>query len=132
MSRLSIERESLPDEYATLGGRGLCAAIMTQEVPPDCEPLGADNKLIFAPGLLAGRGISSAGRISIGAKSPLTNGIKESNAGGNAAGNLARLGIKALVIEDQPEPDKLYILHIKRDQIELISAEYSVRLVRWN
>ncbi|MBW8012738.1 MAG: aldehyde ferredoxin oxidoreductase [Chloroflexi bacterium] len=123
MDRLSIEREPLPDAYLSLGGRGLCAAIMTEEVPPDCQPLGAENKLIFAPGLLAGRGISSAGRISVGAKSPLTNGIKESNAGGNAAGNLARLGVKALVIEDQPESNKLYILHISREQNELLPGE---------
>lgn len=123
MGSLKVERELVPEAYASLGGRGLSAAIMTQEVPPECQPLGPDNKLIFAPGLFAGRGISSAGRISVGAKSPLTNGIKESNAGGNAASNLARLSIKALIIEGQPEPDKLFILLINQEQNEILPAE---------
>src|SRR3989304_5999716 len=97
VSTLAARREPMPEAYARWGGRGLTAAGLTQEVPPACDPLGPLNKLILAPGLLAGRGISSAGRISIGAKSPLTGGIKESNAGGNAASNLVRLGLGAII-----------------------------------
>ena len=69
------------------------------EVPPTCEPLGMYNKLVFAPGLLTATAASNSGRLSAGFKSPLTGGIKESNAGGTAAQNLERLGIKALIIE---------------------------------
>ncbi|MDY0039534.1 MAG: aldehyde ferredoxin oxidoreductase N-terminal domain-containing protein, partial [Desulforhabdus sp.] len=42
------------DEYAGLGGRGLTSAIVAKEVPPMCHPLGAENKLVIAPGLLSG------------------------------------------------------------------------------
>lgn len=89
----------IPDKYRNLGGRGLTSRIIAQEVPPDCDPLGDDNKLIFAPGILAGTTVPNSGRLSIGAKSPLTKGIKESNAGGSAAHKLARLGIQAVILE---------------------------------
>lgn len=89
----------MPDKYRNLGGRGLTSRIISQEVPPDSDPLGEQNKLVFAPGILAGSIVPNSGRISIGAKSPLTNGIKEANAGGAAAHMLARLGIQAIVLE---------------------------------
>ena len=65
--------ETVPGSWDHLGGRGLLARIMVDEVNPDCDPLGKQNKLIFAPGLLVGHRLSSLDRISIGAKSPLTS-----------------------------------------------------------
>src|SRR5512140_1006287 len=94
----TLTKESVPETWEKLGGRGLLARIMLDEVEPTCEPLGPKNKLIFAPGLLVGHMISSTDRISIGGKSPLTGGIKEANAGGRAGDHLARMGIKSLVI----------------------------------
>ncbi|GFN22307.1 aldehyde ferredoxin oxidoreductase C-terminal domain-containing protein [Thermanaeromonas sp. C210] len=83
------------------GGRYLTSWIVREEVPPRCGSLSAENKLVLACGPLAGRGISSAGRLSVGCKSPLTGGIKEANAGGTAADALARLGLSAIVLEGQ-------------------------------
>ena len=94
-----VEREAAPQAYEMLGGRGLLARILLDEVPPTCEPLGPYNKLIFAPGLLVGHMLSSCDRISIGGKSPLTGGVKEANAGGTTGYHMAQLGIKALIIE---------------------------------
>ncbi|MGE5483808.1 MAG: aldehyde ferredoxin oxidoreductase C-terminal domain-containing protein [Ignavibacteriales bacterium] len=91
-------------EYDGLGGRGLTSRIVLDEVRPTCDPLGPDNKIVFAPGLLGGTIVSSSGRLSVGAKSPLTGGIKEANAGGAVADQIARLGIAALVVEGSPEP----------------------------
>ena len=78
----TFTREPVPSTWERLGGRGLLARILLDEVTPTCEPLGPKNKLVFAPGLLVGHMLSSCDRISVGAKSPLTGGIKESNAGG--------------------------------------------------
>ena len=64
---------------AILGGRGLSARILLDEVDPTYEPLGAKNKLVFAPGLLVGHMLSSCDRISIGAKSSLTRGLRHSS-----------------------------------------------------
>jgi aldehyde:ferredoxin oxidoreductase len=102
--RLNVEqqtlvREPVKESWAALGGRGLSAQILLDEVPAECEPLGAQAKLIFAPGLLVGHRLSSCDRISVGGKSPLTGGIKESNAGGTTGHALTSLGIKALIVE---------------------------------
>jgi aldehyde:ferredoxin oxidoreductase len=67
-------------EYEGLAGRALTSAIVSKEVPPLCHPLGQDNKLVIAPGLLSGSTAAMSGRISVGCKSPLTGGIKEANA----------------------------------------------------
>ncbi len=103
--RIDLETESwkleetLAGPYAHLGGRGLTSKIIRTEVPPRCDPLGKENKLIFAAGLLAGTSVPNSGRLSVGAKSPLTGTIKEANSGGTAAHKLARLGIQAIVVE---------------------------------
>ena len=78
----SLKQEPVPDTWKRLGGRGLLTRILLDEVDAKCDPLGAGNKLIFAPGLLVGHMLSSTDRISVGGKSPLTGGVKEANAGG--------------------------------------------------
>jgi aldehyde:ferredoxin oxidoreductase len=123
MDRLEAKWESAPPEWERLGGRALIAKTLLTEVPPQCEPLGPNNKLIFAPGLLGGTSLSSSGRLSIGGKSPLTGGIKEANCGGNGGSDLARLGVKALVVESQPADRKLYQLHISGETVELLPAD---------
>jgi aldehyde:ferredoxin oxidoreductase len=107
-------------DYAGLGGRALTSAIVAREVPPLCHPLGAENKLVIAPGMLSGTTAAMSGRLSIGAKSPLTGGIKEANAGGQAAQVLARLGYAAVVLEGKPLKEGLYRLHINKDGVKVI------------
>jgi len=99
MTEKSISNETMPPEYAPWGGRGLTAAVLQREIPPTCSPLDAANRLVLAPGLLSGTVMINSSRLSIGAKSPLTGGIKESNAGGSAAAYLGRLGVGAAIIE---------------------------------
>lgn len=123
MQSLTAEYEPLPEEWLLIGGRGLVARIMNREVPPDADPFGAQNRLIFACGPLAGTNAPQLGRISVGAKSPLTLGIKEANAGGPAAQKLDRLGIRAIIVEDIPENGKLYCLKVSKGEAELIAAD---------
>ena len=111
--------------YAGLGGRAMTSAIVAKEVPPLCHPLGADNKLIIAPGLLSGTTAAMSGRISVGCKSPLTGGIKEANAGGQAAQVLARLGYAAIVLEGKPKDDTLYKVLINKDGVT-VTADNSL------
>lgn len=108
-------------DYAGLGGRAMTSAIVSKEVPPLCHPLGADNKLVIAPGLLSGSLAAMSGRISVGCKSPLTGGIKESNAGGQPAQVLARLGYAAIVLEGKPKDDTLYKIVINKDGVKIIA-----------
>ncbi len=106
-------------DYAGLGGRGMTSGIVSKEVPPLCHPLGADNKVIIAPGMLSGSAASMSGRLSIGFKSPLTGGIKESNAGGQAAQVLARLGYAAIVLEGKPTDNTFYKVIINKDGVTI-------------
>ena len=106
-------------DYAGLGGRGLTSAVVSKEVPPTCHPLSAENKLVIAPGLLSGTTAAMSGRLSVGCKSPLTGGIKESNAGGQAAQVLARLGYAAIVLEGKPADGTLYKLVINKDGVKI-------------
>jgi len=119
MTDLSTKIEEVPAAWAGHGGRGLTSTIVAAEVPPTCHPLGQHNKLVFAPGLLTGTPAANSGRLSAGAKSPLTGTIKESNAGGTAAQLLAKLGIKALIIEGIPKEDKWYSLHIDKEGVKI-------------
>jgi len=111
----TLVREPVPESWRRLGGRGLLARILLDEVEARCDPLGADNKLIFAPGLLVGHMLSSTDRISIGAKSPLTGGVKEANAGGRTGLHMAYLGMHALIIEAQPADGGLWVLRLSSD-----------------
>ena len=111
----SLKLEPIPDTWKRLGGRGLLARILLDEVEAKCDPLGVGNKLIFAPGLLVGHMLSSTDRISVGGKSPLTGGIKEANAGGRTGLHMTHMGIHALIIEDLPKEDGFWVLHLSLD-----------------
>lgn len=118
-----IEFEDVPEEYEGLGGRGLTSQIVSDEVDPICNPLGPHNKLVFAPGIVTGTVAPTSGRISVGAKSPLTGGIKEANAGTNFAQKLARLEIKAIIVEGGPVKSGYKCLKIDRDGAEMVDAD---------
>jgi aldehyde:ferredoxin oxidoreductase len=107
-------------DYAGLGGRALTSAIVSKEVPPLCHPLGAENKLVIAPGLLSGTAGAQTGRLSVGCKSPLTGGIKESNSGGQPSQVIAKLGYNAIVLEGKPASDDLYKIFINNDGVKII------------
>ncbi len=120
MKDLSYKIEEVPEEWMGLGGRGLTSTIVAAEVDPECHPLGPNNKMVFAPGLLSGTIAANSGRNSLGAKSPLTGGIKESNVGGTSAGIFAKLGVKALIIEGIPEDDStFYHLHVTKESVTI-------------
>lgn len=112
VSSRTMRKEAVPESWRRLGGRGLIPRILLDEVVPDCAPFGPFNKLLFSPGLLVGHMLSSCDRLSVGGKSPLTGGVKESNAGGTTALKLARLGIKALIVEGAPSDEDWWVLHV--------------------
>ncbi|MBS4021315.1 MAG: aldehyde ferredoxin oxidoreductase [Dethiobacter sp.] len=126
MAGLTVKEEQLAEAYQRLSGRSLSSRIVFDEIPPYAEPLGPHNKLIVTCGLFAGSMVSSSGRLSIGAKSPLTGGIKESNAGGISAHKMGRLDIRAIVVEGIREDDKWFMLVINKDKAYLEEAGYLI------
>src|SRR5512142_345094 len=119
----TMKLEPVPDSWKRLGGRGLLARILLDEVDARCDPLGPDNKLVFAPGLLVGHMLSSTDRISIGAKSPLTLGIKESNAKSRTGPHKTRLRRRALILQRQHAGSDLWVLHRSLGGDKWIRAE---------
>lgn len=128
MTDRTVKYEDVPEKYRHLGGRGLTSTIIYDEVDPLCHPLGPNNKLVFAPGIITGTNAPTSGRVSVGGKSPLTGGIKESNAGSSWPQSVAKLGIKAIIVEGYPKDGGWWGLHITKDGATFFPAdEYAGR-----
>jgi aldehyde:ferredoxin oxidoreductase len=123
MGAESVAFEEVPDKYKFARGRWLTSSLVADEVEPTCHPLGPGNKLVFSPGIVTGTTAPTSARISVGGKSPLTGGIKESNAGTKFATMQARLGIAGIVIQGQPKNGNQYMLHIDKDGARLLPAD---------
>ncbi|HSJ56800.1 MAG TPA: aldehyde ferredoxin oxidoreductase C-terminal domain-containing protein [Anaerolineae bacterium] len=116
MTNRTYSLVDLPEQYRQLGGRGLTSTIVADEVDPGVHPLGPNNKLVFAPGIVTGTSAPTSSRMSVGGKSPLTGGIKEANVGGRIPPTLAAMGLRAIVVEGQPEEKgKYWLTHITWD-----------------
>lgn len=123
MTDLKATYEDVPAKWSKWAGRALTSAIVCDEVDPMCHPLGPNNKLVIAPGWVSGSPAApSSGRTSFGGKSPLTGGIKESNAGGLSSQKIAKLRLAAIIIEGTPAKDKWYTLVISKDGVKFENA----------
>ena len=124
MTDQTVSIEDFPAEWKLLGGRALSAKILLQDCDPTCDPLGPDNVLVMAPGVLAGTTAPTSGRISIGGKSPLTGGIKEANSGGNPGQHLMKLGYRVIIVQGQPsDRDKRYGLEVTEGGVKVVAAD---------
>ncbi len=134
MTNRSAAVSEAPAKYKYLAGRAMTSTLVADEVPPLCHPLGPSNKLVFAGGITTGTPAPTSARISVGAKSPLTGGIKEANAGSSWAADLAVMQIQALVVEGQPaEKGKYwgaYITYDGKPKVEFFDAtEYTGKVL---
>jgi len=108
--RISTEKPSEEHYKRYLGGRGFIIHTLLTEVPQGIDPLGPENKLIFALGPITGHPLVGSGRNSIGSKSPLTGGFGESEAGGFWGAELKKSGYDAIIVEGvSPNPVYLWI-----------------------
>lgn len=114
--------DDVPEMYVGLGGRALTSTFVNDEVKPTCHALGKNNKLVFAPGLLSGTSAPNSGRMSVGAKSPLTGTIKECNTGGSSSQMLAKMGIKAIVIEGMPVEENFFVIKVDMNGVTIEEA----------
>jgi aldehyde:ferredoxin oxidoreductase len=120
-----VQKESHSSREYLLGGRTLSSHLVSTEVPADCEVLGKKNSLFFCNGALSGTTVSSSDRVSIGGKSPLTGGIKESNAGGIVGTRMAQQGLRCIALEDSPADDAPWkIIVIGKGGVEIIDGEF--------
>lgn len=124
MTSQSVQVDPYPEKWRRLGGRALTARVLLEECDPACDPLGPDNVLVFAPGLLAGTAAPTSGRLSIGAKSPLTGGSKEANTGGNPGQHLSKLGYLCVIVTGQPaDSNARFGVEIDEEGVRIVAAD---------
>jgi len=103
-----------------LGGGALAAHLLLRELRPGVDPLGPDNVLVFTTSVVNGLSLSGTNRYTAAAKSPLTGGYGESEAGGWWGPELRAAGYDALLIRGRAE-SPVY-LWIKDGQVEFREA----------
>jgi aldehyde:ferredoxin oxidoreductase len=101
----TTKEEKLPVEIARdfIGGAGFGVKFLYDEVKAGTNPLGLENKLIFAPGPFTGTTVPCASRIAITGKSPLTNAVGMCLSGGHFPAELKHAGYDVLIIEGKSE-----------------------------
>lgn len=103
-----------------IGGRGMILYYLLSVMPAGVDPLGSDNLLIFASGILTGTVLPGTGRHAVGAKSPLTGALASSEAGGWWGTELKKAGFDAIIIHGKAS-QPVY-LWIKNGRVEIYPA----------
>ena len=107
-----IEIEQPPEEFYRfyMGGSALGMHYVLQDTPPHADPLGPENTLVLALGVLTGTAIAGQSRMTAVAKSPLTGAIGDSQSGGFWPAELKFAGFDAIVIRGRaPQPVYLWV-----------------------
>ena len=113
LTKGEIRGREIPDRWYELhlGGRGIAARLLLELVPPDADPLGPENALVFATGPFQGTGLAGAGRHVVAGKSPKTNSISDSYAGGFFGHELGRSGYDGIIVRGQAESPVYLLLY---------------------
>jgi aldehyde:ferredoxin oxidoreductase len=113
LSRQEVREEGVDESLVRkfLGGRGLGAKILFDELKPSTDPLSAENKLLFLAGPLIGTGAPWCVKYTVLTKSPLSETILMSLAGGFFGPGLRRSGYDGLIIEGRSEEPVYLSIH---------------------
>jgi len=123
LSKGKVCEEELSDQLAEqfLGGIGFCTRVLYDETGPATNPLGPENRLIFAVGPLSGTAWPESGRYEVGAKSPLTNILGGANSGGSFGPEMKRVGYDAIVFQGRA-PNPVYV-YIENRETKILDAK---------
>jgi len=124
LAHAEVRVEEFNEELYRLypGGKALAAYLLLREIKPGVDPLGPDNVLVLVNGLITGAPISTATRFTAAAKSPLTGGYGESEAGGFWGPELKLAGFEAIIVTGRAE-QPVY-LWVKDGQAEIRDAQH--------
>ena len=124
LSSGKLATEEPPENFYRqyFGGEGFVAYFLLREIPKGADPLGPENKLIFAAGPLTGAPVGGCGRHSVGGKSPLTGGFGEAEAGGYWGAELKMAGLDAIIVEGRAQ--KPVYLFVHDGQAEIRDARH--------
>ncbi len=105
-----------------IGGAGLAAKIIFDEVGPGVDPLSPENRLVFAVGPYQGTRAPGSGRWIAAARSPLTGIWADSCAGGAWGPEFKKTGFDALIVQGRAE--KPVYIWIKDGEVEIRDASH--------
>lgn len=105
-----------------IGGRGLFAKVLFDELPPGTDPLGPANKVILGSGPVTGTPVFGTSRAVLVTKSPETNLFLDSYSGGNFPAETKYAGYDYMVIEGKA--DRPSYLWIQDDKVEIRDASH--------
>jgi aldehyde:ferredoxin oxidoreductase len=117
-TRRELDRE---EARLFLGGRGLNSLALLDRVPPGTDPLGPENVLCLAPGVLTATLLGLSSRLHVSTLSPYSGILGDGNAGGSFAYVMKRAGYDQIIISGKA--DKPMYLWIDDDAVELLPAE---------
>ncbi len=123
LSNSEFKNYSIPEKERKkyIGGKGLAAKILYDELPPNIDPLSNENIIVFTTGPLTGTGAPCSSRFNVSSKSPLTGLIASSNSGGNFGIGLKQAGYDGLIIKGSAE--KPVIIEINDEEVKITPAE---------
>jgi len=104
-----------------LGGSGLAAKLLYDELHTELPSLHPDSPLLFFSGLLTGTPVPTACKLSICAKSPLTGIWSEATVGGSWGAELKFCGYEGIIIRGKT--DKPVYLYITPEEIKIKDAQ---------
>src|SRR4030042_5704965 len=99
----SVEHPDKQFYRSYLGGPGIGLCYLWKETSSLTDPLGPENVLVFATGLLTGTQAPCVPRFTVCARSPLTGGCGKSEAGGYWGPQLKRAGFDAVVVRGKAD-----------------------------
>ena len=117
-----VNKEVLPGDVYRLypGGSALGLYLAMKDMKPGIDPLGEDNNLVFSVSALTGLPISGISRVNVTAKSSLTGGMGDSQAGGFFPVHMKANGLDAIVLKGKS--DKPVYLFIDGEDVQLKDA----------
>ncbi|MDI3533643.1 MAG: aldehyde:ferredoxin oxidoreductase [Thermosediminibacterales bacterium] len=120
----NIKEETFEESFMRkyFGGKGFVSYYLLKEVDAETDPLGPENKLIFATGVMTGVPVSGMCRYAVGGKSPLTGGYGQSEAGGWWGPELKMAGYDGIIIEGKAE--KPVYIYIKNEEVQIKDATH--------
>jgi aldehyde:ferredoxin oxidoreductase len=126
--RYSIEDLSPSWVRPVIGGRAANTKRLYEELDPGCDPLGPDNILIFGIGPLTGSLLTASAYFTVTSKSPLTEILGDSAAGGQFAAEMKLTGFDQVIISGKA--DKLVYLLITESGVEFVDCpEYKGMII---
>jgi aldehyde:ferredoxin oxidoreductase len=125
LTRRRVEVEVVSQSWmdSPVGGRAANTKRLAEELDTSCDPLSPDNLLIFGIGPLTGSLLPASAYFTVSAKSPLTNILGDSAAGGHFAAEMKQTGFSQIIVTGRAE--ELVYLAIQNGKVEIVDCPTS-------